>query len=142
MHNIGIAIAQFVSKSSSAGVVNVQFGFVPDFVIGIFDIDGTNPNIRIWANATEFAAAWTAALSLLITGSTGVITRDTSGIAVFNGATQITSAETADSDPKHVDEYGTVHSGDGTYTKPGIAIPADHQTASGKNLVIAFRRNK
>lgn len=140
-----IMIVPFVSKASSAGVVHAMFGFVPDLVIGIFDIDGTNPNIRIWANNDEFST-WASALSLLITGSSGIITRDTSGITAFepDGAGLLDeddTDETTDSDPKHVDLDGTA-AVVGDYFKEGISIPADHQTASGKNLLIAWRRER
>lgn len=137
MTGMSPTIAQFVSKSSSAGIVNVELGFVPDFIIGIFDIDGTNPNLRVWANDEKFSA-WTAALSLLVTGSTGVITRDTTGIDAYDGNETIAATETVDTAGKHVDLGGTAASA-GHVTSPGIAIPADHQTASGKNLIIAFR---
>lgn len=140
MHLIGIAMAQFVS-ASTAGVVNVMLGFVPDFVIGFFDIDGTNPNIRFWHNETEFALTGTAALSLLLTGSSGVVTRDTTGITPFAGGTQLAALETAASNPKHVSPDGVLIDDLTRFTQAGIAIPADHQTNSGKNLIIAFRRN-
>lgn len=135
-----VAIAQFTSKSSSAGVVNVEFGFAPDFAIMFADIDGTNPNILFWGNAAELSL-WTTALSLLLTGSSGIVTRDTSGIALYAGGDAVASAETVNTDGKHVTEDGTAAAA-GHITAAGLAIPADHQVASGKNVVLAFRRSR
>jgi len=135
--NFGVAVAQFTS-ASTAGVVRVLFGFVPDFAIIIQNHGGTNPNIRIWVNNTKFSQ-WADALSLLLTGSTGVVTRVTSGVEQYAGGTQISSAETTNSDPKHVDRAGTAHSGDGTLTQEGLEIAAALQTNSGANIVIAVR---
>ena len=135
-----ISMVEFIS-ASTAGVVNVQLGYVPDAVILITDHGGTNPNARIWANNASFSG-WAAALAVLITGSTGVFTRDTASVAAFAGNTKISTVETANSDPKHITEDGAFHPGDGTLTKPGITIPAGDQVNSGRNLLIAFRRNR
>lgn len=136
-----VAMAEFLSKTSSAGVVNVELGFVPDYVCLIADVDGTNPIRYEWINSTEFPLVGTAALSLLTTGSSGIVTRDTSGISVFAGGTTIASAETTNSDPKHVTEAGAAAAA-GHITAAGVAIPADHQVASGKNFLMALRRSR
>jgi hypothetical protein len=159
-----IAIAQFKSKASSAGIVNVMFGFEPDFAIIIEDHGGTNPLFRYWANNASFSQ-WALLLGLLHTGSSGIMTRDTSSIGLYAGGDRITydaanqrylngvdtseaGPETGDSDPKHVSMVGlpvgeadTVNQIPFT-TQAGLAIPADHQVASGYNLVIAFRGNR
>ena len=135
-----IAIVEFIS-ASSAGIVNVMLGFVPEFAILIQNHGGTNPNIRLWANDSAFSG-WAAALSLLLTGSTGVVTRDTTGISVFAGTNQITEAESVNDDPKHVDNAGAEVTVVPFIAQAGLVIPADHQTNSGRNLVIAFRRNR
>lgn len=130
-----MAIAQFTS-ASTAGVVNVQLGFKPDFCIFIADLAGTNPNINIWGNA-ETVPSWTAALALLITGSTGVVTRDTASLNTYDGGDVIASAETVNSAPKHVDLYGTAAAA-GAVTSEGISIPADHQGNSKVCMLFAF----
>lgn len=148
-----LMIASFTSKASSAGVVRVGFGFVPDFVILLSNIRGTNPNVYLWANNSEFSL-WDVAQSLLITGSSGIITQDATGITAYdpegaraiNATTLLDEAQTANSDPKNVDLDGTAAAA-GAYFKAGISIPADHQTASdggdaGHNLVLAFRRER
>ena len=135
-----ISMVEFIS-ASTAGVVNVQLGYVPDFAILVEDHGGTNPNLRFWGNVASFSG-WAAALGLLLTGSSGVVTRDTTSIAAFAGNTKISTVETANSDPKHITEDGAFHPGDGTLTKPGITIPAGDQVNSGRNLLIAFRRNR
>jgi len=136
------AFVEFIS-ASTAGVVNVELGFIPDFAIGIFDHGGTNPNVRIWLNGSRtIHAGWAVALDLLITGSTGVITRDTTGMAVFAGGTVIATVETANSDPKHVHRQAgsaPTFAAAGRITQPGLSIPADHQVNSGRNLLWAIR---
>ena len=167
-----IAFAQFTSKSSSAGVVNVMLGFVPDFAILFVDIDGTNPLIYFWANSATLSL-WSTALSILDTGSSGILTRDTTGITVYAGGDDYPDGASQNDNPKYVDWQGnietivqvtdglgnTVGQGDAsigptdpssgplpmkqlTKTLPGLAIPADHQVASGKNVLICFRNNR
>jgi hypothetical protein len=134
-----IAVCEFISKSSSAGVVDIEFGFDPDLAILIVNHGGTNPNVYIWANNAKFSN-WAAALALLITGSTGVITRETSGPTVYAGGDLVSSAETANSDPKHIDLSGTAAAAN-HITASGLSIPAGLQTASARNLAIAIRVN-
>lgn len=131
-----VAVVEFIS-ASTAGIVNVELGFVPDFAIYIHGHGGTNPNIYLWANYVKFPR-WAEALALLITGSTGVVTRDTTSIAAFAGGNKIATVETANSSPKHVDRDGTFAAA-GHICAEGLAIPADHQTNSGANLLVAFR---
>lgn len=139
-----MAAAEFVSKTSAAGIVNVMLGFVPDFAILISNHGGTNPNVYLWVNGgtgKTLGANVPAALSWLITGSTGVITRDTTGISPYAGGDLVSSAETADTAGKHVTPDGTPAAA-GVITTAGLAIPADHQTADGRNVLIAFRANR
>lgn len=148
--NVLMAMIEFISKASSAGVVNAQLGFAPDFAILIVNHGGTNPDIYLWANSGQ-VPGWATALALLITGSTGVVTRVTSGPTVFAGGTVIATAEGANNDPKHIDNLGKAVGESGGVntnntvpfiTQAGLAIPAALQTASGRNLLIAFRRNR
>ncbi len=129
--------AQFVSKASSAGVVHVMLGYKPDFILGIFDHGGTNPLLRFWFN-NDSVSGWAAALDLLLTGSTGVVTRDTTGITVYDGGDVIATTETADTDGKHVNINGTFSTA-GDITSEGVSVPADHQVASGANVLLCFR---
>lgn len=141
--NMDMAVVEFIS-ASTAGVVDVELGFVPDFVEVIIAHGGTNPSRLTWFNNAKFSA-WAAALHLLLTGSTGVVTRVTAGITKYDGGESITTTETADSAPKHVNRDGTAASGTSTnpyITKAGIAIPAASQVNSGRNVVIAFRADQ
>jgi hypothetical protein len=140
-----IKIVEFIS-ASTAGIVRVSLGWEPDFAILIQAHAATNPNIYLWANSKyagsgiTAGSGWPAALSLLITGTTGVVTRDTTGITVWAGGTTIASVETNNSSPKHIDDAG-VFAAAGTVTKCGLAIPADHQTNSGRNLLVCFKED-
>jgi hypothetical protein len=140
LSNVGVAMAQFTSKTSAAGVVNIMFGFKPDLVIMIRDLSAVSPDIRVWLDSGQLPL-WTIN-SLLITGTTGVITKVASMFSTYAGGTKVTTAETTDSDPKHVDRAGTAHSGDGTITAEGIAVAAAAQTAGKVNIVLAFRADK
>lgn len=140
--NTQVAGAQFVSKTSSAGIVNVELGFIPDFVMLFAGYDQANPNIYFWAKGGtgKTFPQYTAALSLLVTGTTGVVTRDVSGIDEYAGGETIAAAETDNTAGKHVNRAG-VAAGAGHVTAPGITVPVDHQTASAFNLVLAWRVN-
>ncbi len=137
-----IAITEFPS-ASTAGVVNVMLGFRPDFAIFISNHGGTNPDVYLWAD-NSVMSGWAAALALIITGASGIITRQTSGPTVFAGGTVVSTAETANSDPKHVDADGAPVAAAAVpfITQAGLAIPAALQTSAGRNLLIALRRNR
>ena len=153
--NVGVTVVEFIS-ASTAGVVNLELGFQPDAVIYVQDHGGTNPNIRIWANVSEFAG-WAAGLNLLLDGgpTQALLTRVTTGITAYAGGDTIGSlalpAETANSDPKHVALDGSARATFGGtavsvtnlyVTSEGLTLAAAVQTNSGRNLVIAFRRNQ
>jgi hypothetical protein len=136
-----LQIAQFPSKATTAGIVHVELGFVPDAVILISSIAATSPDVYIWVN-TAVLGDWTEALSLKITGTTGVITRDTTGMAAYLGGDTVASAETDDTAGKHVTVQGDPAAA-GHITAEGISIPADHQIDNATaplNFLIAFRR--
>ena len=132
-----MAIASFAS-SSTAAIASLSLGFVPDVVIFVEAHGGTNPNVRIWTNNAT-VPAWAAALSLLITGSSGIITRDTSSIVAFAGGNVVTADDVTARSYFKAD--GTVHAA-GDTTGKGITIPAGDQTNSGANLVLAFRADR
>lgn len=127
-----IEIAQFTSVASTAVITNLSLGFIPDFVVMVQDYKGNNPSLRFWANVTEFAG-WDAGLTLLLTGSSGIVTPDASGITAYAGG------DTANGSTTYKDRDGTAIAS-GLKTAPGITIPVDNQTESGKNLILAFRR--
>lgn len=130
---------EFIS-ASTAGVVYVEAGFIPDAALLISDHGGTSPNVFFWCRGGtgKTYPGWPAALALKCTGSTGVITRDTTGMAEYAGGDVIASTETANTDGKHIDLDGNFAVA-GHETSPGISIPADHQTNSGRNLLLLFR---
>ena len=59
-----------------------------------------------------------------------------------SGGTTIATAEALNSDPKHVDAAGNPVTAVPFITQAGLSIPAALQTAAGRNLLIAFRRNR
>ena len=68
-----VASGLFTSASTAADVTET-LGFAPSFVLCFQDTGATNPNIRVASSADT-------AQSLLLTGSTGVVTR----VAVATG---------------------------------------------------------
>ena len=132
-------LAQFTAKTSSAGDVYVELGFVPDYVRVIIATAGTNSNVAEWYNpatVTMYAAGY-----LLTTGSTGVRTVvTTSGqiIEAYTGGDKISTAETTNSTPKHVNNDGTAAAA-GHVTAQGVLIPAELQVAGGVHIVEAYR---
>ena len=134
-----IAVAQFVAKTSSAGIVNVELGFVPDVALIFQDVDlgAAATNQRLWVNPDR-ASIWTAAKSLLTTGTTGVVSNDDASVTVYAGGDTIAADETTDTAGKHVNLRGLAASA-GHITAPGITIPAGDQTAGAKHLVIALQ---
>lgn len=135
----GIGMVEFISASTAA-VVNVELGFVPDFAILIANHGATNPDWFVWANVGQFPG-WAAALTEKVTGSTGVITRDTTGMSVYAGADTVAADETDNTAGKHVDKNGAASLA-GHITAPGLTVPADHQANSGRNILFAFARNQ
>ena len=140
MNDGQLAMIEFQS-ANGAGVVNAMLGFEPDWWMLIQNHGGTNPLIHYGASNGQFPG-WAAGLSLLHTGSTGVLSRESSGITVFTGGTTIATAEALNSDPKHVDAAGNPVTAVPFITQAGLSIPAALQTAAGRNLLIAFRRNR
>lgn len=132
---------EFIS-ASTAGIVHVELGFVPDYAILFQNHADTAPNIRLYVNggSGKTFPNWVAARSLLLTGTTGVVSGDDTGMTVYAGGDVIASAETANTAGKHIDLDGNPAAA-GHRTSAGISIPADHQTNSGRNLLIAFRHD-
>lgn len=153
--NSGPVVAQW-TVSSTARATNLQLGFVPDYVEAILNHGATNPDFLYWFNkggqtlpASQQVGGISAAPSLfsqwldaddhlILTGSSGVVTRVTTGIAVYFGGDLIAADETVDSNPVHPYADGSFPKA-GEITLPGILLPAAVLTASGKCLVKAFR---
>jgi len=137
-----IAIAEFVSKTSSAGDVYVELGFKPSHAIITIGVDQTNSNTVEYFDPLRFPGF--GAQYLLDTGSTGVRTRVTTAgqiVEPYEGGDIIATAETTDTAGKHVSRAG-VAAAAGHQTAAGILIPAEVQVAGAKNILIATRSDK
>lgn len=154
--NAGPTIAQFTASSTARRTL-LQLGFVPDLVIILAAHTATNPNILLWANkggqtlpagaqvsgvttVPDILSQWLDADDhLLITGSSGVVTRVTTGIAAYFGGDTIAADETVDTNPVHPYSNGSFPKA-GEVTAAGIELPAAILINSALYLVIAFRR--
>ena len=153
--NTGVAIAQFTA-GSTARQTFVQFGFIPDLVLVIANHTATNPDLLLWINkggqtlpasqqvpnvttAPSILSQWLDANDhLLVTGSTGVITRVTTGIAAYFGGDLIAADESVSSNPVHPYADGTFPKA-GAITAAGIELPAAILTNSALYMVIGWR---
>lgn len=131
------AIAQFTAKTSSAGIVNVELGFIPDYVRLITEVAGTAPDRYDWCN-NDTVPAWAVAQGILDDGADGVTEQDSTSITKYAGGDIITADETTDTAGKHVNLRGLAASA-GHVTAPGITIPADNQVAGAKHVVLAWQ---
>lgn len=129
-------IARFVSTPTTATDAVIQLGWKPSFVIAFFDCQGTNPNMRYWADDSKWDWAAGANDSILCTGSTGVLTVDGDSITKYDGGDTVTATDVTNR--KYFNIQGVV-SAAGTLTKAGLSIPAGDQVASGVNLLVCFR---
>lgn len=162
--NTGIVIAQWTT-GSTARLTRLLLGFVPDYCRIFVNHEATNPSILEWFNkggqtlpaaqqvpnpnaaatgpgtqAPSVISQWLDADDhLLLTGSTGVVTRVTSGIAAYFGGDLIAADNTIDSNPVHIFDDGKFAKA-GLVTPAGISIPAASLTANGLNVGIFFRR--
>ena len=156
--NTGFAMAQFTA-GSTARQTQLQLGFVPDFVLVLALHSATNPNILIWCNKggqsvpaaqlitggpTTFPSILSQWLDaddhLLLTGSTGVVTRVTTGIKAYFGGERVAADETINSNPVHPFTNGTFPKA-GCITAPGIELPAAILANDGLYIVLAWRRD-
>jgi hypothetical protein len=138
--NTGLTMAQFTA-GSTARLTHLQLGFVPDFVQVIALHTATNPNFLYWYNKAVLSQWLDADDHLLLTGSSGEVTRVTTGIAVYEGGEVIEADETINSNPVHPYTDGTFPKA-GVTTSPGISLPAAILTANGLYIVNAWRRNE
>lgn len=138
---MALKVAQFTTASSK-GQVYLSLGFVPDFVMALLNITGTNPNMFYWCNPATITSFPAQLITML--GSSGVFTIDTDAVDIVTAYAggeregQDFSGETANSATKHVDHTGALI-GSGLYTPAGIYITDEYQTNSGINIVVAFR---
>ena len=127
----------FSANGSALDITRVELGFVPDAWFFISDHAGTNPNIFFGFN-NRYQSDWTNALGLLITGSTGVVTRDTASIDEYVGTNDLLAAEaTSNNTHDYIDFTGAeVTKAAGDAVKPGVQIPADHFPGVGDKCVL------
>ena len=133
-----VAITKWDSQATAADA-KVSLGFVPDFAICIFDERGTNPNIRFWFNRARYTD-WQAGAddSILMTGSSGVLTVDTASVAAYAGGDKVAAADvTAGTYYKRA--FASTGYAAGDLTSAGLAIPAGDQVNAGHNTIVAFR---
>lgn len=133
-------IVSFTSEAT-ARITTILLGYIPDYVELISDHDDTSPDRFEWFNSTKYTT-WGAAVSMVTTGTTGVITRDTTGMTAFAGGQALSSEETADNYIYKDADGTTITVVAGQNLPPGIRIPADHQANSGKNIVKCFRTER
>lgn len=136
--NTGESMAQW-TVGGTARATYVMFGFVPDYVRVFINHSATNPDILEWFNKATLSQWLDADDHLLLTGSTGVVTRVTTGIAAYAGGDTIAADETISSNPVHVFTDGTFAKA-GLITPAGIFLPAAILTANGLCVAIAHRR--
>jgi hypothetical protein len=134
----------FSANGSALDIVRIELGFVPDAWFFISDHAGTNPLVMFGFN-NRYMSDWTNALGLLITGSTGVITRDTASIDEWVGTNEVLAAEaTSNNTHDYYDMSGAeITRAAGDVSKPGVQIPADHFPGVGdKCVLIAIQFDK
>lgn len=131
-------IVEFVS-ASTAGIVNIQLGFVPDFAELIADHGGT-PVVYKWVNNRKFANFPATRTVVQAGGSTAFSANSGSLITPYDGGERLAATQTADSAPKHINEMGVAASS-GDMTKAGVSIAAAAQVNSGRNVLVAYRGN-
>lgn len=134
-----LVICQFTSASTK-GDVYVCPGFTPDFVWGLFNVAAAQtPDFQLWCNPAT-VSLWPAAI-LKLTGSTGVTSVDADAgdfFTAYAGGDLMDGTETANTDPKHVDQTGALIAS-GKYTPAGVFIADEHQVNSGVNFILCFR---
>lgn len=155
---VGITMAQFTAGATARRTL-LQLGFVPDAVVVVAAHTATNPNLLFWFNkggqtlpanmqtpsvttAPTGLSQWLDADDhLLLTGSTGVVTRVTTGIAAYFGGELISADETISSNPQHPYTDGTFPKA-GAITMAGIELPAAILANDALYIVIALRREQ
>lgn len=134
-----MAICEFVS-ASTAGIVHVELGFVPDYVELISDHGGT-PKVMKWLNTAKYPNFPASRTVQIVGGSTAFSADANTYIQPYAGGDRITSDETANTAGKHVKLDGSFAL-TGHMTRAGISIAAAAQVNSGRNIVLAFRGDK
>lgn len=131
------------TSEGTAEDCTIMFGFVPAYVKLIVDEGGTNSDVYEWYNPDYFPQVTDSSGSndvLKTTGSTGVRTRATSGIAAHSGGTAITSSN---DENFRVWETGLApDTDDYPVSLAGITIASGIQTNSAKNMVLAWRGDR
>lgn len=68
---------------ADGNAVNVDVGFIPDFVIAFEGLEETSPNPHFWFRSAIDALSSDGEFGLLMTGTTGVITKHAAAINGF-----------------------------------------------------------
>lgn len=137
-----VAIAQFTSTSTAA-IVSISLGFVPDFAIVVQDAQGTNPLMRFWVNRANFNQ-WQAGAddTILLTGDTSggtdALTLDTASISAYTGGDVVSATDVTNR--RYAKRDGSLYAAN-DITGAGLTIPAGDQTNSGKNFIFAWRND-
>lgn len=71
---------QFVADGNA---VDVEVGFIPDFVIAFEGLEETSPSPHFWFRSADDALSKDGQFGLLLTGSTGVVTKHAAAINGF-----------------------------------------------------------
>ena len=130
------AYIDFVS-ATTASLVHVEIGFLPDEVQLIADYTGTPRNYR-WFNPARFPG-YLATDTLVLPGGSAANSVDTTTlIQVYPGAETVNVDETDNTAGKHVNRAGAAAPA-GHLTSAGVTIAAAAQTNSGRNMLIALR---
>lgn len=133
-----IATVEFVS-GTTAGIVYVELGFIPDSVRYVSDHKGA-PIEYSWINGNRFPGMPVANTVKLPGAAVANAADATSLITVYPGGDYISVAETDNTAGKHVNRSGGA-SAAGRITSPGIAIAATAQVNSGRNFLRAERND-
>lgn len=155
--NAGPVIAQWTAHST-ARKTRLLLGFIPDYVRIIANHTATSPDVLEWFNkggqtlpagqqvpGTTTAPAnisqWLDADDhLLVTGTSGIVTRVTTGISAYFGGDVLSADDAVSSNPVHIFDDGTFGKA-GLVTPAGIEIPAAVLTNSALYIALCFRRS-
>jgi len=69
--------------TADGNAVNVEVGFVPDFVIAFEGLEETNPDPHFWFRSAEDSLTEDAEFGILLTGSSGVVTKHAAAVNGF-----------------------------------------------------------
>jgi hypothetical protein len=145
-----IDVVEFQSKAT-LGIVRLELGYVPDFVIFLSDHGdiGTNTmDLRFWANVRKYPG-WPAGRSWLVDEAAGSPNADevATGMTVWAGGEIPSNQETADGYHYVAINGSEVTRNYSGSTPPppspaGIELAVSVQTASARCLIVAMRADR